>query len=322
MKNILLALVTLVAINLSAQTTTATFEDLLSKKDSFLNGKSTAPEPRTYKIDSNGVVFKSTFDTAYGGYWKGDFAVSSMTDTMNGSFTNLYSSANGTGAMNSQVYLIGNGGGGNPVFETLPTVGTTTASIASFYVNNTTYVRRAMENGNMFATAFSASNKDSFVLWVYTDNASNDSFRVDLANFTNSDTTQNFILKEWVKVDVPFPAAQLRFKLVSSDNGGNGMNTPNFFAIDNVQVEFSTSIKTTPKLVFNVYPNPTSSVVYFQNAGEVIEANVISLNGKTVLSVDGVFNNQLNIAKLPSGVYYLKLQNTDGVFGVQKFIKE
>ncbi|MDB4347202.1 DUF4465 domain-containing protein [Bacteroidia bacterium] len=322
MKKTLLPLIALICLNVSAQKTTATFEDLLAQKDTFLNGITTAPIPRVFKIDSNLVVFNADFDTSYGGYWRGGFAVSSMTDTMDASFANLYSSANGKGANNSQVYLVGNDGDKNPVLETLPTVGSTMASILSLYVSNTTYAYRAMKEGNRFSTKFSARNKDSFVLWIFAENANNDSMRVDLADFTHSDTTKNFILDSWVKVSIPFPATRLRFKLVSSDNGSFVMNTPAFFAIDNIELEYRTSIEYIPNSSFSLYPNPANNIISIDYTGEIMQFLVYDINGKLILQKEASQTKSIDISKLDRGVYLFEMITSDNKRGVQRFIKE
>jgi hypothetical protein len=59
-----------------------------------------------------------------------------------------------------------------------------------------------------------------------------------LADFRFSNNSQDYIIDEWTAVDFsPLGSAdQIRFSMSSSDNGAFGMNTPSFFAIDNVAV--------------------------------------------------------------------------------------
>ena len=316
MKKILLAFLSLSLIQLNAQDT-ATFENFLMAKDSFLNGKTTAPMPRLFKDLSHGVEFSSTYDTSYGGYWKSGFAVSSMTDTTNGSFNNLYSSANGSGVDNSMTYLVGQQ---NAQVSTLPTLGNS-GRILSLMINNTTYVYKTMLTGNQFSRKFTAQNKDSFVLWIYLENTSNDSIRVDLANFRNSDTTKNFILDSWITVDIPMPTSRLRFKLVSSDNGQFGMNTPSFFAIDNVVVDFPDNIKSTTSQNMIIYPNPSQGVIYIKYDKPIEHIYVKDLTGKLVIHQGSDSQNQINITSLKEGTYIIEIYAVDGTHLIKRIVK-
>lgn len=295
---------------------TADFEELLAKADSFLNGSTTAPEPRVFT--SNGVEFTSVYDTAYGGYWKEGFAVSSTTDSVTKDFSNLYTAIPAKGALDSRVYLIGQ----QDASFSLPVTTGYAPALKSIYITNTAYAYGTMLDGNGFSPKFSSQRKDSFVLFIYPKGNNNDSVRVDLANFTNTDTTKNFILRDWVKVTIPNGFNGARFKLVSSDNGQFGMNTPAFFAMDHVAWEMPTIVNLVKNSLFTLYPSPTKSILNIENkAGiSVKSVKIYSLTGQLVLSNHGM--NNINIQELPDGVYGIHIIQENGNIEIHKIVKQ
>ena len=59
-----------------------------------------------------------------------------------------------------------------------------------------------------------------------------------LADFRFTNNAQDYILNDWAFVDLNSlgtSVSSLHFSLSSSDNGAFGMNTPAYFAIDNLQ---------------------------------------------------------------------------------------
>ena len=57
-----------------------------------------------------------------------------------------------------------------------------------------------------------------------------------LADYRFADNTQDYVLNDWAYLDLSTlsGAAQLHFNLSSSDVGFFGMNTPAFFAVDDI----------------------------------------------------------------------------------------
>ncbi|HVU85801.1 MAG TPA: DUF4465 domain-containing protein [Pirellulales bacterium] len=180
--------------------------------------------------------------------WSG-FAVSNVNDTTDPGYTNQFAAITGVGA--------GPGVGGNPdnyavdfgyVDQLNPRDPTQLAmlpniqipagyKIDNFDVTNTTYAALSMEYGDQFAKKFGPG--DFFELSVYGTNASGqllpDSVNFYLANFLNG---SSYIIQNWTSVDLSAlsGASTLYFNLSSSDVGVFGMNTPGYFALDNVQI--------------------------------------------------------------------------------------
>ena len=220
----------------------ATFEDLGVPAGAFLNNA--GPDG---KFVSGGDGFINSFDPTFQ-TWSG-WATSSTTDTTTPGFTNQYSAITGSGAGGSPTYAVAFtfGPGADPfhpagsVVDLAP--GTSPASID---VTNTTYAYMSMLNGDSFAHKFGPG--DFFLLDIkgYTgaDGTGQAVGEVDfyLANFLGGNRS---IISTWQPLDLTSlaGAASLRFGLRSSDNNPDfGMNTPAYFAIDNLRAVAITAV--------------------------------------------------------------------------------
>lgn len=66
-----------------------------------------------------------------------------------------------------------------------------------------------------------------------------------------------------------------------------------------------------------IYPNPANNVVNIVCANEIIQ--LMDINGQ-LMNIN-VQNNQMNISDLPSGIYLMKIETSNGIF-YKKLIKE
>jgi hypothetical protein len=115
---------------------------------------------------------------------------------------------------------------------------------ASVRVTNTTYAALSMRDGDMFAKQFGGpdgTDPDFFVLTVHgldANGVATGSVEFFLADYRFQDPNLNYIVSSWTTVDLtPLGnASSLAFELTSSDIGPFGMNTPAYFAIDNLVV--------------------------------------------------------------------------------------
>ncbi len=69
-----------------------------------------------------------------------------------------------------------------------------------------------------------------------------------------------------------------------------------------------------------IYPNPVDDIVMLETHGRASLQNVIiyDVNGRKVISTS---ESQIDISNLPSGVYLMKIESSDGIF-YKKIIKE
>ncbi len=108
----------------------------------------------------------------------------------------------------------------------------------------------------------------------------------------------------------------------------------NYYRI--TQVDFDGKFSSTPIVlvkikcdaspVVKVYPNPASSRLYIQSGKTVIEVNILNSGGQPVMKYipsmnsSGIFD--INIQRLPAGIYMLQLFNKDGTIDVNKLMKK
>lgn len=187
---------------------------------------------------SGGAAFNNTF-VDYGGgftFWSG-WAVSNVTDTTTPGYENQFAAFPGSGADGSAFYGVAS----VSAFDPLPTITLPAGAVPqSVRITNTTYAALSMLYGDQFATQFGGStgtDPDWFRLTITGLDAAAapvGSIEFYLADYRFADSQLDYILDEWTLVDLtPLAGARaLTLNLASSDNGAWGMNTPAYFALD------------------------------------------------------------------------------------------
>ena len=171
------------------------------------------------------VYFTNNYNSTYGSW--DSFAYSKVSDSETAGWSNQYAAYPGSGANGSSNYGVFY----EPWSSTTAISFNVDTAVAGFDVANTTYAALSMLNGDNFAKKF--TQNDWFTLTVTGYDASGaigNSVTVYLANGTD-------ILDNWEWVDLSSLGANLRslsFDLNSSDVGAYGMNTPAYFAMDNL----------------------------------------------------------------------------------------
>ncbi len=218
-----------------------TFENIGLPANSFNNN---AGPSGAFVVGGNS--FNNQFSTipGVGGVWSG-WAMSTMTDTTTPGFANQFSAIPGSGANGSKTYAVGFTWGTDPPTDpkhpsdSIINLATGTRPL-SIQVTNTTYAYLSMLNGDQFAHKFGPG--DFLLLTVTGYNSLNgvgqSVGQVDfyLANFLGANRS---IVNTWQTVNLASLAGakSLRFGLESSDNDPTfGMNTPAYFAADNLAV--------------------------------------------------------------------------------------
>ena len=234
--------VSLNVLNANAVQTTVDFETPLLAPDSYDQG-----------VDGQGgflcqgTLF-SNFYADYGYYqlWE-NWALSNKTDTITPDYGNQFSAIPGSGQLGSSQYAIGFGSFGNNNTTTLDFV--EPRSLAGGYFTNTTYDYFAMADGNGFATKFARAHNDYFKMTITgVDPLGNTtgSAAIYLADFrdpairTDNPRTDDYILDTWDWVNLAGLGGNvksLNFSFASSDVGDYGINTPLYFALDNLTFE-------------------------------------------------------------------------------------
>ena len=235
MKRILL-FATALFIGANGMAQVADFEGTLPSSDTAWFGQDQTLT-NTSTFTSGDFKFENTYTIASWGSYSTGCSYSNITDNTTSGSGNQYSNITGAGDGSTQ-YGIVNITDKDRVFAANDMAFTPT----SIRVTNDTYTYLSMLNGDAFAVQFGDVNnpsggEDSLVLSIYGLDVNlqrTDSVTIYLADFTNGNT---FLMNTWTTVDLtPLGSVYgLDFGLISSDNGTYGMNTPAYFAMDNLQ---------------------------------------------------------------------------------------
>ena len=305
--------------------------------------------PNSYYQDNNGtdwnalgglLTFEYNWNTAWGGYWQDGAAYTNIQDTTDGTYTNLYGASSYT-AHSGNNYVTLQSGAKLKVFNN------TISMINGFYITNTTYAWKSIKNGDSFSRKF-GDTTGTFSAGMYAQGEYPDWFKVVirgykfgvllsdsvefyLADYRPTGTANDYIVRNWQYVDCSsMPACDsLYFELKSSDNGSFGMNTPGFFAMDDLSVQYVTGIKNSEILSSAfISPNPVNSnfnLTLNSKQEDVINTKIYDINGNIVkdnthqLSL-GKNTIHFNTENLSSGVYFIEL--TDHTVSKKiKFVK-
>jgi hypothetical protein len=284
MKRLFPLAVTLVLLSLVRQgiAAIADFENLPLAANSFYNGDPGGLMPgQTHdgSFITGGARFNNLFavDPDFGfSFWNG-WAYSNTTDTTTPGFGNQYSAFAGSGSGGSAKYGIGFMSAPAPVIELPPD-----AVPVSLDITNTTYAALSMLSGDAFAKRFGddpatigvveTSFPDYFKLTIggrsSTGQPVGTPIDLYLADYRFANDVDDFVLDTWQTIDLTSlaGAATLTFALESTDVGQFGMNTPGYFAVDN--------------LVLNVVPEP-SGLAFIIVAGCVAAACRLLIRRRT-----------------------------------------
>ena len=316
MKKMLLA-VSVFCIQFTHAQTVVDFEDLT------LPGVDTAwfGEDQSGGFTSGTVFFKNTYTISqWGNYWSHDFIYTNATDSTTAGYTNDYSAITAKGANNSPNYAMCFGSGeidfGSPKI------------VNSIAITNSTYAALSMRDGDAFAKQFGDSTnaqgnidgtngEDWFVLTIKGKDSAGvvtDSVLVYLADFRFSNPAQDYILKTWENVDLTSlgDIRYVSFSLSSSDIGSFGMNTPAYFALDNLTFSPPSYAGISEELTQQVaiYPNPTVGIFTVKSSAGSLK--VYDLSGSLVSETKTTGVQHINLQNLDSGVYLVELTTSTG----------
>ncbi len=229
------------------------FEDVPLAANSYYNGSDGAG-----KYVSQGAIFTNSYDNDYR-TWMG-WAASNKADSTTGGYMNMYSAFPGTGGNGSTTYGI----------AFLGTESYTPGALSEFHdglmhlpagmeplsvqIANTTYTAKSMLNGDAFAKKFggnSGNDPDWFRLAILGNNADGipvAATYVHLADYRSPSQTGDAIERGWINVDLSSfrgkGVSNLTFGLDSTDSGQYGMNTPAYFAMDNLVLSSTGPVRT------------------------------------------------------------------------------
>ena len=277
------------------------------------------------------VFFPNIFvDWGGGATSWGVFAYSNKTDTVTSGYLNQYSSYAGGGYDHSANYGIGYFDGTNEVCLILSEEAKGD-SIAGFFVTNNTYSALSMKYGDGFSKKFggiSRNDSDWFLLSIsgYRNGLPKpDSVNFYLADYRFSDSTQDYIVKDWQWVDLnPLGRVDsIKFQFSSTDNGSYGMNTPAYFCLDNLMIkhQYNMSMNEYINAVSDVliYPNPAFDQIHLNPIAHVLKISISDISGKIIYDSD-TFTPLIQINSWGKGMYFINIVTTTIILST-KFIK-
>ena len=191
------------------------------------------PVDGLYNWSDSGVTFRH--EVVFGGFgWEG-FSYSSVNDPSTAGFGNQYAVyGDGSGLGDAGSYAVFYNSSPSTVLLPVET------TVQGFYANNTAYAALSMLNGDAFSRQFTTASNDFFTLTIegFDDSAASQG-TVDfmLADYTGA---KGEIIDDWTWVDLNrlgSNVSSLAFSFTSSDTGNFGINTPQYFAMDNLTVD-------------------------------------------------------------------------------------
>lgn len=236
------ALLALPALGMAAA---ADFDDLPLSANSFYNGADLAGG-----FTSRGTHFSNEYNSTFS-TWSG-FAYSNVNNTTTPGFGNQHAAITGAGRGGGGNYGVGFDAGafGAAATITLPQA----AAVPGMYVTNTTYTFLAVRDGNdgfgavrQFGDdpAIPGSGNQSYPDWLKLtitgrDGAGQSAGSVDffLADYRFAASADDYVIDDWRWVDLSglSDVSSLTFAISSSDVGAFGINTPTYFALDDVTI--------------------------------------------------------------------------------------
>lgn len=314
-------------IGASAQAQTVDFESFTLAADTFDNGSAGNGD---FLFLSNEVSFTNVYDTQWSS-WSG-FAISNMTDVTTDGWGNQYSVYTGSGYDGSSNYAVYFDWGVNSI----ETTGSNNA-IDSFFITNTTYSALSMLNGDGWGKQFGSiyngdstvidgtNGEDFYRIWVYGNNDAGDvvdSVEIYLADYRFADNNLDYIVDDWIKVDLTgfgAPITKVHFKIESSDTTGGFINTPTYFAVDNVHITIGAGVSENQLTDVSVYPNPATDRLVIK--GERGTVSITSLTGEQLFTGEHNQFTQLDLSDYSSGIYVIQLVNASSSY-TNRFVKQ
>ncbi len=312
MSKSLLSLFASLLVSFSFGQTISDFESFSLAPDSFLNGSA---QPLGTVYSDGHADFTNYYDTAFGGFWSGGWAISTMRDDTTAGFANLYSAYPASGANATLTYAVGQQG------SRIHLTGNAQGGVVSgLYITNSTFAYLSMLNGDGFAKQFggpTGNDPDFFKLTIsgwYNGNPLDSSVDFYLADYRFTDNTQDYIVDDWQWVDLTSlgNVDSLSFQLFSSDTGQFGINTPTFFCIDQLTTADSkVSLAENQTIDISIYPNPAQDQIRIESEVKIQSYEIVNTVGITVLKgEDLISGTAINISQLPAGRYFFRTDKT------------
>lgn len=301
----------------------ADFDQYPLGNDTFANG-----------VDADGgfMFNNSYFANDYNSSWNSwtGWSVSSTTDTSTRGFKNQYSAITGIGAENTSNYMVGYKRASVLLRHDSTEFPNIQDIYGGAYITNSTYAYHAMKEGSQFNKKFggdSGNDPDFLVLKVSgVDFYGNslDTLEHYLADFRFADNSKDYILSSWDSLPLSSlvsgrSAVRLDFWLEGSDTGQYGLNTPEYFCLDNFFKGMTSSVKKPVAVNWNIYPNPVIERLYIDSELPIQKVAVYNLTGEEI-EVKNLGLKSYDVSCLNPGNYIVRAQFIDGSTTSRKLV--
>jgi hypothetical protein len=284
-------------INMDAQILVDFESNPLSGSETYWNGS----DGLASGISEQNCFFPTIWDTSFGGYWAGGFALSNMTDSVTSGFTNMYAAKAGSGYAQSAQYAVAYD---NNYFSLSAGI------IDSMRITNNTYAYNSMRDGDQFAKKFGgvSGNDPDYFRVVFKGyllgNENPDSVTFYLADYRFSDNTQDYLVRDWTSVSLAElgNVDSVTYRFESSDMGDFGINTPTYFCMDQIYIMVSLlDIDSVGQSITSLlYPNPASQSIFFKE--EIRECTVYNSLGQLMFREENL-SGAIDVSSWENGVY-------------------
>jgi hypothetical protein len=231
-----LSMLTLGSISTQAQTV-STFDDVTLPGTDTTYLESVSGPDGIYTYQSGHATFYGK--KGFGGTYYANFNCANHTDTVTPGYLNMWSNITGKGVLNSGNYGIAyvETDYSLATAPTIPVSVKLTGSaaghlVAGAYFTNSVYAYRYMLDNNFYDNG---NHWFKLVIRGYLNNTqSADSVIFTLADYSTTGTPVLVNTWQWANLTSLGNVDSLTFDLISSDAGSFGINTPAYFAIDNL----------------------------------------------------------------------------------------
>jgi hypothetical protein len=312
-----LLMLTIGSVSTQAQTV-STFDNVtLPGTDTTYLESVTGPDG-VYTYQSGNAKFYGKKD--FGGSYYANFNCSNHTDTITPGFGNMWSNITGEGVLHSGNYGIAYVETDYSI-ATAPTIPVSVKltgsaaghEVAGAYFTNSVYAYRYMLDNNFYDNE---NHWFKLVIRGYLNNVqSADSVIFTLADFSIAGTPVLVNTWQWANLTSLGNVDSLTFDLISSDAGTFGINTPSYFAIDNLTT--LDGVCPVPQNIAAVSINENSATINWENSvtGFAPNYQIAIDQSATLAPVSGtpsiISNNTYNATGLSNNtVYYAHVRSS------------
>lgn len=315
MKKLILILSLAASFTMLHAQTVASFEEIILSPNDYRDGRDSSDAVAQGFI-SGKIFAPNKFDTSFGGFWAGGFAISNKfdvnTDSTTSGYSKLYNSVTPNGTDGSANYAVGTQHAVIRIIDTLE------RTVEGLSLTNSNYTYLSMKWGDMFARKFVDGDYLRIVIRGYLNGQVKDStVTAYLAEGTDLLNTW-----KWINTSTIGEVDSLQFTMESTDTTpGVGMNTPAYFCIDGIKT--TTGIMNAVRewneepLMATIYPNPATESIQVQVKDAVYALQIFNTSGQLLIQSN---SNTATISSLSNGLYWIQIITESGI-QTTRFVK-